>query len=258
MPYLERGAARLYYEAHGSGFPLVFLHGVGGNHASWFHQITTFAGRYRVVVYDARGFGNSTDPEGLGRDGFAEDLLALLDALEIPKAVLVCQSMGGGTGLTFTCRHPERVAGLMLADTLMGFEMPAEVAGFMAETTAATANLTQAERVVGPTFRATQPAQTMLYLQLASFNAVNIRTLKGRQPMHAPEELGGTGVPVMFLVGSEDVLFPPRAIRAVQARVAGSTLVEMDRTGHSAYFERPEVFDHLLLRWLGTLPLAAG
>jgi pimeloyl-ACP methyl ester carboxylesterase len=254
MPYLERGPARLYYETHGTGLPLVFLHGVGGNHASWFHQIATFAGRYRVVVYDARGFGNSTDPEGLGRDGFADDLLALLDVLEIPNAVLVCQSMGGGTGLTFTCGHPERVAGLLLADTLMGFEMPAEVANLMAEVTAGTSGLTQAERVVGPTFRTTHPAETMLYLQLASFNAVNVRSLKGRQPMHHPEDLGATGVPVLFLVGSEDVLFPPRAVRAVQARVTGSTLVEIDRTGHSAYFERPEVFDHLLLNWLADLP----
>jgi len=253
MPYLDRSPARLYYEVHGSGTPLVFLHGVGGNHASWFLQIAALASRYRIITYDARGFGNSTDPEGLGRDGFVEDLVALLDALDIPKPILVGQSMGGGTCLTFTCRHPGRVAGVLLADTLMGVVVPPEVAAFMAETEARTKSLSQAERVVGETFRRLHPAETVLYLQLASFNAVNVRTLAGTQPMHAPEELGATEVPVLFVVGEEDVLFPPQAIRAVQKRVAGSRLVEIAATGHSAYFERPEVFNRILTEWVAGL-----
>jgi pimeloyl-ACP methyl ester carboxylesterase len=253
MPFVTRGQTRLYYEAHGEGPPLVLAHGVGGNHASWFHQIASLSSRFRVIVFDARGFGNSDDVEGLGRSGFVDDLVALLDELSVDKAFLVGQSMGGGTCLSFTCRFPDRVRGLVLADTLMGMALPEEIRGFMAEVTRRTADLSQAERVVGPTFRRRQPALTRLYLELASFNGVTVRTLTGEQRMHEPEELGATGVPTLFVVGEEDVLFPPEAVRAVQRRVAESRFVEIADSGHSAYFERPDVFDHVVTAWLDEL-----
>jgi pimeloyl-ACP methyl ester carboxylesterase len=253
MPFIETTETRLYYEVHGDGQPLVLAHGVGGNHASWFNQIASLSRRYRVIVFDARGFGRSADERNLGRDGFVGDLDALLSHLAVEKPILVGQSMGGGACLSFTCAFPQRVRGLVLADTLMGFVLPDEIRDFMADLEKRASQWSQLERVLGATFRAEQPALSVLYTQLASFNGVNVKTLRGVQRQHRPEDLAATGVPTLFLVGEEDALFPPRAVRAVQARVPGSQLIEMPRSGHSAYFERPSVFDRILTDWISGL-----
>ena len=91
-------ATELYYEVHGEGPSVVFAHGLGGNHASWFQQVPFFARSYQVVTFDHRGFGNSRDVAGgADRPRFVEDLKDLLDHLDITKAALVGQSMGGAT-----------------------------------------------------------------------------------------------------------------------------------------------------------------
>lgn len=250
MPTFERGASRLYYETHGEGAPVVLLHGVGGNHASWFHQVVAWRDAMQVITMDARGFGNSTDAEQLGRAAFADDLAALLDHLGIARAALVAQSMGGGAATTFAARAPERVRALVLADTLVGLDLPDDLAARMREVAARTANLTQLERVLGPTFARAHPAEAYLYTALASFNDTNVRNLRGEQPLTSLAALDACGVPVLFVAGVEDVLFPPETIRAAQQRMANAEYLEIAAAGHSAYFEAPHVFNEAVRAWL--------
>lgn len=244
MPQLELDDASLYYEVHGDGEPVVFAHGMGGNHAIWWRQVECFARAWRVITFDHRGFGRSTDPVHRGRAAFVEDLAALLDHLGIERAALVGQSMGGGTCVGFTRRWPARVAALVLADTLHGLEESPAVAAVMARAREATRELPQAERVLGAAFRAANPAESLLYRQISSFNATDRHTLAGEwgDPC-PPAALAASGVPVLFIAGSEDVLFPIEAIRAMQESVAGSFLVEVSGAGHSAFWERPQEFN---------------
>ncbi len=255
MTQLAVGASSLYHElydaAPGRDRPtLVLLHGVGGNHASWFHQVTAWRDRFRVLVLDARGFGNSVDAEDAGRSRFVEDLAAVLDATDTRRAVLVGQSMGGGTALAYACRHPERVAALVLADTLFGFALPPGVDERMAALTARNAQLTQLQRVLGPTFLAAHAAQATLYTALASFNRYNVRTLTGTAPVNTVADLAATRVPTLFLVGEEDVLFPPAEVRLVHEATPGSQFAVLPASGHSAYFEAPDAFNETVLGWL--------
>ena len=60
MPYINSGKSKLYYEEYGEGPPLIMVHGVGGNHASWFRQVPTFSKHYRTIVFDQRAFGKIT------------------------------------------------------------------------------------------------------------------------------------------------------------------------------------------------------
>src|SRR5579863_9299330 len=88
----------LYYEDHGSGKPVVLIHGYPLSGASWEKQVPVLleAG-YRVITYDRRGFGKSSQPTtGYNYDTFAEDLHKLLTQLELQEAALVGFSMGGG------------------------------------------------------------------------------------------------------------------------------------------------------------------
>ena len=254
MPYFTCGASRLYYEQHGEGSPIVLLHGVGGNHASWFHQVVAWRTKAKVITVDARGFGNSEDCEQLGRAAFADDLYALLEELKLTRITIVAQSMGGGAATGFLARHPERVRSLVLADTLVGLELPNDIAARMAQVARQTQCLTQLERVLGPTFTAAQPAQAYLYTALASFNATNVRTLQGEQSTASADQLAATGVPILFVAGSEDVLFPPQEIYGFQQTLPGSTYLEIPCAGHSAYFEAPDAFNQQVFDWLDRQP----
>lgn len=257
MPYIAAGQSKLYYEDYGEGPAVVLLHGVGGNHASWFNQAPTFSKRYRTIVVDQRAFGNSTDVEGLGRSAFIDDLVLLLDTLKLDRVSLVGQSMGGGTSAAFTCRFPERVRALVLADTIAGVILPEPHASEMAKVNAATANLSQAERVLGPLIRREDPERTLLYLQIASFNSVTIKTVKGSTPKWTPAQLAETGAPILYIVGEDDVIFPPALVRAAHELTTGSRYIEVPQAGHSAYFETPSVFNEAVLGFLDEIHRAA-
>ena len=251
MPYLSRAEDRLYYEVHGEGPAVVLAHGVGGNHVSWFQQVPVLARSYRVITFDHRGFGKSSDLRGLGRSAFADDLEALLDELRTERAALVGQSMGGGTCMGLLARAPARVAALVMADSVQGLE---EVDGnrvILAEARANSSGLGQLERVLGEDFLRRRDAPGFLYAQLAGFNATDRHNLRGTfNPLMHPRELAATRVPVLFIVGEHDRLFPPAAVQAAQRETAGSFYVEISGAGHSAYFERPVEFNDSVLSFL--------
>jgi 3-oxoadipate enol-lactonase len=250
LPYLEHRDTRLYFEVHGNGPPVVLLHGVGGNHASWFYQIAGWRTEFTLILVDARGFGQSTDAELAGRSAFTDDLLAVLDELGLQRVSIVAQSMGAGTGIDFTCRFPTRVESLLIADSLVGIVLPEPLALQMIEVQKQTANLSQAERVLGKTHLVRAPAMTALYLQIAGFNRYTVKTLGGVQQAYSPQQIAATGARIGFAVGEEDVLFPARIVSEVCECIPGSALITLQGAGHSAYFETPDAFNSRVGAWL--------
>ncbi len=251
MPRIAVSDGEIYYEETGSGQPLVLAHGIGGNHAIWFQQLSELSNHYRVITFDHRGFGNSTDGGNLGRSAFVADLEALLDHLGLRRVALVGQSMGGGTCLGFAAAHPERVSALVMCDSLHGFVESRAVKAIMHAARSATNNLSQLERVLGEATRVGRPAYAALYNQLNSFNRVNRSNLAGSfSPLISPEVLAATGIPVLFLVGESDVLFPASAVRQLHQEVAGSEYAEVPGAGHSVFFEDPGAFNSALLAFL--------
>src|SRR5262247_353443 len=118
MPYLDRPDCRLYYETEGQGPALVFAHGLGGNHLSWWQQVPCFRERYTCVTFAHRGFSPSeSGPDAVGPFGFVDDLAALIDRLRLPDVRLVAQSMGGWTCLGYALREPTKVRALVMACT---------------------------------------------------------------------------------------------------------------------------------------------
>lgn len=89
MPYFENQGARLYYEECGQGKPLIFLHGASWDLHQWDRQMKYFSANYRVIALDARGHGKSSLPPGeVSPDVFWQDVVAMMDVLGIPKAIL--------------------------------------------------------------------------------------------------------------------------------------------------------------------------
>ena len=241
----------IYYEVHGDGPAVVFAHGMGGNHASWFNQVPFFSRWFTVITFDHRGFGNSGDLEGgADRSRFPDDLKHLFDQLGIAKAILVAQSMGGGTCASFAVRHPEKVSALVLADTLVGLTIPDSLCPRMDAVRSATSGLPQLDRVLSSSFREREPALTHLYTQLNSFNGNARGSLKGCLPGISVDQLAASRIPILFLVGSKDILFPPDLVKAVHQLIPNSEYREIADSGHSVYFEKPREFNEAILKFL--------
>lgn len=123
MPIARVGDLDINYSEAGSGPPLVLLHGLGGSATDWEHQLPHFAQRYRVVVPDQRGFGQT--PRGRGLPSvprFSADLRGLLDHLGIERFHLIGHSMGGAVALQFALEHPQRVQRLVIANSVPSFQ----------------------------------------------------------------------------------------------------------------------------------------
>ena len=112
-------AGRLYVDVRGAGgLPVVFVPSLAGTTRHWEPQLAHLAATRQVVAVDLRGHGRSDPPASSAYEprDFGRDLQAVLDALEIPRAVLVGHSMGSAAAVAFASEHPSRVAGLLLVD----------------------------------------------------------------------------------------------------------------------------------------------
>ncbi len=109
-PYAHLGDITIYFEVHGSGYPILLLHGGFSNSEIWEHQIRALAKQYKVITMDSRGHGRSTDAEGaITYELLASDAVALLDYLGIGRAHVVGWSDGGVAGLHMGITYPDRL-----------------------------------------------------------------------------------------------------------------------------------------------------
>src|SRR5947209_16639576 len=134
MPYIKvgqenSGAIDLYYEDHGSGRPVVLIHGYPLSGRAWDKQVPVLLehGR-RVITYDRRGFGKSSQPTaGYDYDTFANDLHTLLETLDLRDATLVGHSMGTGEVTRYLSRYGSaRVARGVLVSAIPPFLLQTE------------------------------------------------------------------------------------------------------------------------------------
>ncbi|MGQ0652989.1 MAG: pyrimidine utilization protein D [Betaproteobacteria bacterium] len=112
------GDAEIYYEEHGEGEPLLLVPGLGGTAAYWRPNLAALSQRYRVIVHDHRGAGQSSHSKiRYSVDQMTDDLAKLMDHLKIERAHLVGHSTGGAIGQTLALRSPERLKRMVLFAT---------------------------------------------------------------------------------------------------------------------------------------------
>jgi 3-oxoadipate enol-lactonase len=251
MPFLDRNGSNLYYESHGTGEPLVFAHGRGGNHLSWWQQIPVFASTFRCITFDHRSFGYSVDSDSPGGQGaFVDDLAALLDHLTIDRAHLVAQSMGGRTCLGYALKHPQRVLSLTLAGTTAGV-VDSEIQQLLQAVGPAPEDLLK--RVLSKGFRQRQPVLTFLYEQIEALNHVRNRPTRLVNKGPARDDVTRCMVPTQFIVGDEDPLAPEPAVRLLSKWMPKTRMWVIQDCGHSSYFEKPDEFNRLLREFLDSV-----
>lgn len=244
MPTVQQGNATLYYESTGSGPALLFAHGAGGNAASWWQQVPYFRDRYRVITFDHRGFGRSTcAPEDFSPAQFDLDAVAILDDAGVDRAHVVCQSMGGWTGVRLAANHTARVASLTLANTPGAIYSDA-LREQMRKLTATPPSGDLTAMTLGAPYKTANPAGAYLYQAITAFNQTRmpIDRLMSREVFVDPARLAPFPVHVQMIASDLDVTFPLSLLRETAALI-GAPLAVVGGAGHSTYFEKPAEFN---------------
>src|SRR3954468_23272986 len=118
MPKANVANGEIYYETHGTGEPLLLVSGLGGVASYWNPNLPGLSAKYRVIVHDHRGTGQSTHSQiKYSVEQMTDDLVRLMDHLKIARAHLVGHSTGGAIGQTLALRHPQRLNRMVLFAT---------------------------------------------------------------------------------------------------------------------------------------------
>lgn len=256
MPFLDRGDASIFYDVAGSGPALIFAHGLGGNHISWWQQVPHFRDRYTCVTFAHRGFAPSREaPGGPGPMAFVDDLAALIAHLGLDDVRLVGQSMGGWTCLGYALRHPERVRAMVMACTT-GSLMAPELSDIFIRFGGQEASLFARgiHPAVGERMAREQPAMHHLYRAIDGLS-YDIDKQATYAKLHAlrtvpVSEIAMLTVPTLCITGDEDIVIPPDAVAFLARHLPNAQLARVPEAGHSVYFERPQEFNRLVDEFL--------
>ena len=265
---LRPDGAKIHYEVTGDGPPIVFAHGLGGNHLSWWQQVPAFAQRHACVAFACRGFAPSSPITGGPDPGdYADDIGALMDELKLSRPVLVAQSMGGWGAIELALREPGRLRGLVLASTT-GSVDPAQTDDatrtrldewkHAAQISIADWAPKGIHPAVGARMVAEQPALGHLYRAIdamaGTLDKTALRARMWTMRTRSPQSLAAIECPVLFLSGDEDKVIPPFAADAIAPLLRSARVIHVADAGHSVYFERAVAFNAALRTFIDGLP----
>lgn len=263
MSFIRVDDIQLAYTDAGLGLPVVLLHGYPFNRTLWNEQVSALSNSYRVITPDLRGHGESdASPGAATMNRMAQDVAALLDHLEIHRAVVGGLSMGGYVALAFYKQFPSRVRALVLADT-------------RAQADTEEGKVTrhqQAEKALaeGMAGIADSMLPKLLTPDTVSKRPEVVKRVRDMMLKTKPEGAAGAllgmaerddqtsllsqiSCPALILVGQEDQITPVKDSEKMQREIAGSRLVVMENAAHVSNLERTEQFNEELTRFLNLL-----
>ena len=253
------------YDDHGAGLPVIFLHAFPLNKGMWSGELTALLAeeRYRLVALDWRGFGESEiSAEISTMDMFADDVAGLMDTLGMQDAVLCGLSMGGYATFAFLRKYPERVKGLILADTRPQADTAAAQANrenmaHVAETqgTDAIADL-QIPRLLSEYTRqhhAEVEARVRQMINAATTQGIAAASRGMAQRADSTALLANIACPTLVIVGEQDALTPPTVAHDYAAQIPGAQFATIAQAGHLSNLEQPEAFLQAVSQFLRTI-----
>lgn len=231
---------KIHYAIYGQGSPVVFLHGGLANTSYWGNQVPAVAAHHTVILVDSRGHGRSTrDARPYGYDLMADDVVALLDHLGIPKADVVGWSDGAILGLDLALRHKDHVGKVFAfaANTL-----PSGVKDGVEK---------------NPTFAAYIERAGHEYAELSAtpkeYDAFveQIGKMWAEQPNWTGAQLEMIDTPVLVVDGDHDEAIKREHTEYIAATVPHAGLLILPNVSHFAFLQDPKLFNYAILHFLG-------
>ncbi|ACO47480.1 alpha/beta hydrolase [Deinococcus deserti] len=261
---LDVNGARIHYVSQGAGTPMLLLHGypLSGELFARNRDALAAAG-FRVITIDHRGYGQSTAPASNpgNLQTYAADALAVMDQLNVPKAIVGGMSMGGPIAFEMWRTAPERFSGLILINTIANpagiveqniWKGMAQKASTFGPQSLAPELLK--DMLTGQT-RATRPADvaflTTIVKQASVAADVAGATVLATRPDSIPT-LKTITVPTLILEGREDTVYPPEYSLKMQQNIPGSALVIIPGAAHAAIYEKAAAANQAILTWART------
>jgi len=240
-----------YWDTGGDGAPVVLLHPASGSGLIWSYQQPAFAkAGYRVIGYSRRSYYNS-DPIVKGRPGVGSaDLNELIGLLGLGKVHLVASAAGGSIAVDYALSHPDRLLSLTVADNPAGVR-DGEIAKAADNIRVPGFDDMPVEfRELGPSYRAANAEGARLWTELAhkALTGGEYRQRLANEITTARIET--LKVPTLLITGDCDLITPPAIIRLVARHIAGSEMVIAGESGHSVYWEQPDIFNRSVLGFL--------
>lgn len=255
---VDIGGTKLFYEEKGKGTPLLFLHGFTLDRRMWSDQLALLSDRFRVITYDARGFGKSDKPTVGVPYRHCDDANALCEALGIEKVVAIGHSIGGHQMLEFVLTHPKRVrafAGVAVSG-IASVPFPEDVMALFGavKQAAKEKGIAEAKKLWSTSgwfesARERPELRARLDVMLEDFSGwhwLNDNPVKNIEPP-AAERLGEIAVPVAVISGERDLPYNTQIAEELVAKIRGATNVRMKGVGHMANMEDPVTFNAALV-----------
>ena len=248
----EINGVGLYYELHGEGEPIIFLHGWLDDCTVWKSQVEPLAKKHRVILYDHRGHGQSDKPNGkYSLETLVNDLHTLMQELDIGKSIVVGHSLGGMTALTFSLSHPDRVSRLVLVSTVAKTPFLLNVQAVL--------------RYIIPYRKFVESAQKSGYYKPSDKLIGNSLNMAMNVPKYAAysclreftrnydlrNKVAKIKAPTLIVVGEKDQNTPMSASQYLNEQISNSMLRVIPDCGHEVMVEKPREFSQVLGEFIG-------
>jgi len=263
MERITSGDAEICYEVLGSGPPVVLLHPFPANHEFWRPVLQALVSRYRLILPDLRGHGESGVGEGPARiEKHAEDIARILDHADAGRVPLVGVSIGGYIFFEFWRRYRGRVAAAVLcntkapADTPEGKASRLQAANDVLERGTEPFFRSMIPRLLGKTTRETRPdlvdGSLGMMQKMSPEDVAQVQRGMAERPDSVPT-LKAINVPTLVLTGDEDSLTGPPEAELMNKNITGSEMKIVPRAGHFSPWEQSEQVGKILRQFLDSL-----
>lgn len=251
MPLLSTANGPIWYADHRDPTlhrPVTLIvHGAGGTHLDWPAEIRRLPEANAVIV-DLPGHGRSPGPGRASVSAYAADMVAVLDALKLPHAIIAGHSMGGAIALTMALYYPQRVQGLVLIGTGAKLGVHPDILnGFMTE-------LSRTATLISTLFYGSQGTDSMrrrTYQRLMEFAPITLTNdYAACNAFDVRDRLGEIHVPTLIVGGSEDQMTPFKFSEYLRDHIPGAKLVRVEGGGHMMMLEQPAVVAEAIRAWL--------
>ena len=261
MPFVTIGTNDIHYRDEGSGFPIVFIHGLAGDMNAWRPQVDSLQGRYRCITFDNRGAGRSTQrDEPITTLELAGDTIGLMDELRVKQAHIVGRSMGGAIAQHIALERPAAVQSLVLCASFARLDpMGERVLTLMRQVLEwrggwADHAAHSVPNFVSPAFFNEHPeAVARIEGLIASTDrlpACYIRQNHACLEHDLLDRLESIGQPALIMAGGRDPICSLTATTWMSDRLPNARAVIFEASSHFFLIEEPERFQETLATWL--------